>query len=126
MKPSLVFFTLFFCCLFHSLTAQVPTNNLIAYWPFNGNANDESSNSNNGTWAVLSGGNQMMLDFEVAIPFEEFNDDDWDVISVTDTEVIKVFESKLETISPPNSISAEILPCTTNAVPTGIHASPVP
>jgi hypothetical protein len=46
------------------------------------------SNSNNGTWAVLSGGNQMMLDFGVAIPFEEFNDDDWDVISVTDTEVI--------------------------------------
>jgi hypothetical protein len=27
----------------------VPTNGLIAYYPFNGNANDESSNGNNGT-----------------------------------------------------------------------------
>jgi len=28
--------------------AQVPTNGLIGYWPFNGNANDESGNGNNG------------------------------------------------------------------------------
>jgi hypothetical protein len=34
-------------------TAQVPyyvpTNGLVGYWPFNGNANDESGNGNNGT-----------------------------------------------------------------------------
>jgi len=29
--------------------SYVPTNGLIAYWPFNGNANDESGNGNNGT-----------------------------------------------------------------------------
>lgn len=29
--------------------AQVPTNGLVAYYPFNGNANDESGNGNNGT-----------------------------------------------------------------------------
>lgn len=29
--------------------SQVPTNGLVGYWPFNGNASDESSNSNNGT-----------------------------------------------------------------------------
>lgn len=46
------------------------------------------SNTNNGTWAVISSGNQMILDFGTAIPFEEFNDDDWDVISVSATEVI--------------------------------------
>lgn len=36
------------CC---SLTAfcQIPTVGLVGYWPFNGNANDESSNGNNGT-----------------------------------------------------------------------------
>jgi hypothetical protein len=27
----------------------VPTNGLVAFWPFNGNANDESGNGNNGT-----------------------------------------------------------------------------
>lgn len=36
-----------------SLWAQVPsfvpTNGLVGYWPFNGNANDESGNGNNGT-----------------------------------------------------------------------------
>ena len=28
--------------------AQIPTNGLVGYWPFNGNANDESGNGNNG------------------------------------------------------------------------------
>jgi hypothetical protein len=28
--------------------SQVPTNGLVAYYPFNGNANDESGNGNNG------------------------------------------------------------------------------
>lgn len=46
------------------------------------------SNNNNGTWSVFSSGNQMTLDFGTDIPFEEFNDDDWDVISVTSTEVV--------------------------------------
>lgn len=32
-----------------SLNAQIPTNGLIAWYPFNGNANDESGNGNNGT-----------------------------------------------------------------------------
>ena len=46
------------------------------------------SNTNNGTWAVLSNGNQMALDFGTDIPFEELSDDDWDVISVSDTQVV--------------------------------------
>jgi len=29
--------------------SQIPTNGLVAYYPFNGNANDESGNNNNGT-----------------------------------------------------------------------------
>ena len=29
--------------------AQVPTNGLVAYYPFNGNANDATGNGNNGT-----------------------------------------------------------------------------
>lgn len=40
----------------------------------------------NGTWAVLSSGNILALDFGSGFPFDEFNDD-WDVISVSDTQV---------------------------------------
>ena len=40
-------------CLFSNAQAQVPsyvpTNGLVGWWPFNGNANDESGNGNNGT-----------------------------------------------------------------------------
>jgi outer membrane protein assembly factor BamB len=32
-----------------SLSGQTPTDGLVAYYPFNGNANDESGNGNNGT-----------------------------------------------------------------------------
>ncbi len=41
-------------CLIHFITqaqtipAYVPTNGLVGWWPFNGNANDESGNGNNG------------------------------------------------------------------------------
>lgn len=46
------------------------------------------STTNNGTWSVLNGGNEVMLDFGTDIPFLEFNDDDWDVISSSETEVV--------------------------------------
>ena len=29
--------------------SYVPTNGLVGWWPFNGNANDDSGNNNNGT-----------------------------------------------------------------------------
>jgi hypothetical protein len=32
-----------------TIPSYVPTNGLVAYWPFNGNANDESGNGNHGT-----------------------------------------------------------------------------
>ncbi len=41
----------------------------------------------NGTWAVLNSGNILALDFGTGIPFDEFNDD-WDVLSVSDTQVV--------------------------------------
>ena len=34
---------------FTQVPSNVPTNGLVGYWPFNGNANDESGNGNNGT-----------------------------------------------------------------------------
>lgn len=42
-------FTIVIVALSINAFAQIPTNGLIGYWPFNGNANDESVNSNNGT-----------------------------------------------------------------------------
>ena len=35
--------------LHSQVPAYVPTNGLVGYWPFNGNANDESGNGNHGT-----------------------------------------------------------------------------
>ncbi|WGD34162.1 hypothetical protein [Olleya sp. YS] len=46
------------------------------------------SNPNNGTWAVQSSGNVLVLDFGTNLPFTELNDEDWDVLSVSETEVI--------------------------------------
>ncbi len=49
----LIFSSLFF--IFHSsfvlsqVPAYLPSNGLVGWWPFNGNANDESGNGNNGT-----------------------------------------------------------------------------
>jgi hypothetical protein len=38
-----------FVCFVNVNAQNIPTNGLIAYWPFNGNANDASGNGNNGT-----------------------------------------------------------------------------
>jgi hypothetical protein len=35
--------------MFTSIASADLTTGLVAYWPFNGNANDESGNGNNGT-----------------------------------------------------------------------------
>jgi hypothetical protein len=40
----------------------------------------------NGTWSVQNAGNKFTLDFGSSVPFDEFNDD-WDVISVSDTQI---------------------------------------
>jgi hypothetical protein len=40
---------LFFTSLHAQLPSYLPTNGLVGWWPFNGNANDESGNGNDGT-----------------------------------------------------------------------------
>ena len=50
MKILLLFGALSFgLSAFGQVPSYVPTNGLIGWWPFNGNANDESGNVNNGT-----------------------------------------------------------------------------
>ncbi|PTX59455.1 hypothetical protein C8N46_10943 [Kordia periserrulae] len=52
----------------------------------NGTVQASNGTTINGTWDVQNAGNTLLLNFE-AIPFDEFNDD-WDVISVSETQVI--------------------------------------
>jgi hypothetical protein len=50
MKKLLTLLLLFLCISASAqVPAYVPTNGLVGWWPFNGNANDESGNGNNGT-----------------------------------------------------------------------------
>jgi hypothetical protein len=46
--------------LFCQVPSYVPTNGLVGYWPFDGNANDVSGNGNNG---VLNSGNNGSLNY---------------------------------------------------------------
>lgn len=49
MKKLLSFCVLLLCTtIYAQVPSYVPTNGLVGYWPFNGNANDESGNGNNG------------------------------------------------------------------------------
>ena len=57
MKKLLSFCVLLLCTtIYAQVPTYVPTNGLVGYWPFNGNANDESGNGNNGivTGATLA------------------------------------------------------------------------
>ncbi len=49
MKTLLLILLLVPMMSFGQVPSYVPTNGLIGYWPFNGNANDESGNGNNAT-----------------------------------------------------------------------------
>ncbi len=64
-----------FLGMISGLTAQnvpsyVPTNGLVGWWPFNGNANDESGNGNNGT---VNGATLTTDRFEIINKSYEFN-----------------------------------------------------
>jgi len=51
MKKTLLILAVFtfFTSAFSQIPNYVPQNGLVGWWPFNGNANDESGNGNNGT-----------------------------------------------------------------------------
>ena len=48
-KISTILTLLIFTSIFSQIPSYVPTDGLVGYYPFNGNANDESGNGNNGT-----------------------------------------------------------------------------
>jgi len=49
MFKKLTFLLLFVLFCVSSFFAQIPTNGLVAWYPFHGNANDSSGNGHNGT-----------------------------------------------------------------------------
>ena len=46
----------------------------------------DNGSATNGTWTSQNGDNKLVLDFGAVMPLDEFNDD-WDVISVSDTQI---------------------------------------
>lgn len=46
----------------------------------------DNGTATNGTWAAQNGDNKLVLDFGAIMPLDELNDD-WDVISVSDTQI---------------------------------------
>ncbi len=84
MKSLSILFLLFFYLNVISVLSQVPsyvpTSGLVGWWPFNGNANDESGNGNNGTVNGASltsdrfGGFNKAYNFDGVDDFIEFGD----------------------------------------------------
>jgi hypothetical protein len=57
-----------------SLPAYLPANGLVGWWPFNGNANDESGNGNNGTVNGATFSQNRFSNTQGAINFDGIND----------------------------------------------------
>ena len=78
MKTKILLIVMAFGLTIQMIMAQVPsyvpTNSLVGYWPFNGNANDESGNGNNGTvnGATLTTDRNGVVD--KAYSFDGYND----------------------------------------------------
>ncbi len=58
-----------------SVPSYVPTNGLVGWWPFNGNANDESGNGNNGTVNGATLTTDRIGNLNNAYSFDGINDD---------------------------------------------------
>lgn len=61
-------------CSFAQIPSYVPTNGLVAYYPFSGNANDVSGNSNNGT---VSGASLTSDRNQISNSCYNFNVNNW-------------------------------------------------
>ena len=81
MKTLILLFSVLFTTMsFAQVPSYVPASGLVGYWPFNGNANDESGNGNNGTVngsALTSdrfGNSNTAYNFDGIDDFIEFGD----------------------------------------------------
>jgi len=103
MKKLLLFGTLVFGLnAFCQVPSYVPTSGLIGWWPFNGNANDESGNGNNGSVNGATSTNDRMGNPNSAYDFDG-NDDFIEISSLTSVEGVSEMSFsgwvKLDTIT---------------------------
>ena len=95
MKNKLLILSMGFALTTQMILAQVPsyvpTNGLVGYWPFNGNANDESGNGNNGT---VNGGTILSTDrfgnSNNAYYFDGVNDYISNILSMNSTDSLTI------------------------------------
>jgi hypothetical protein len=74
--------------LFAQVPSYVPSNGLVGYWPFNGNANDVSGNGNNGT---VNGSVQLTTDrFGISNSSYLFPGNSDSYISVPSSQTLKI------------------------------------
>ena len=67
----------FFCCplfVFAQLPSYLPADGLVAWYPFNGNVNDESGNGNNGVVSGATLSNDRFSTSNMAYSFDGIND----------------------------------------------------
>jgi hypothetical protein len=67
-------FTLFSINSFSQTPSYLPTDNLVGWWPFNGNANDESGNGNHGTAFNVDLSSDRFNNTNKCYHFSEVND----------------------------------------------------
>jgi hypothetical protein len=91
---------------FSQIPNYVPSNGLVGWWPFNGNANDESGNGNNGT---VNGATLTTDRFGNANQAYGFDGNDW--ISINDIGISGTisrsisFWAKTQSVSPMGLVS---------------------
>jgi len=76
MKKQILFslLSLFSLSVFAQIPNYVPANGLVGWWPFNGNANDESGNGNNGTVNGATLTSDRFGNSNMAYSFDGMND----------------------------------------------------
>ena len=75
MKTLILLFSVLFTTMsFTQVPSYVPANGLLGWWPFNGNANDESGNGNNGTVSGATLTTDLYGDANSAYIFDGIND----------------------------------------------------
>ena len=87
MRKAIFTISLLIICLCN-VNGQIPADSLVGYWPFNGNANDESGNGNNG---IVTGATLTTDRF--GNPNKAYRFDGNDLISISHSATLNMLDS---------------------------------
>ena len=87
MRKAIFTISLLIICLCNA-NGQIPADSLVGYWPFNGNANDESGNGNNG---IVTGATLTTDRF--GNPNKAYRFDGNDLISISHSATLNMLDS---------------------------------